>query len=97
MSKKEVTAQDKALTLISEGSISHIRGKEEEGFYHVIGSQDEYLVVLPNFCTCEQFILRSIKTIDRSICYHILAVQLSGTIERVSKLDWIKLLLKHHE
>lgn len=96
MSKKEVTEQNKALTLISEGSISHIRGKEEEGFYHVIGSQDEYLVVLPNFCTCEQFILRSIKT-PGEFCYHILAVQLSGTIERVSELDWMKLLLKHHE
>ena len=95
MNNREVTDQDKALTLISEGSISLIKGKEDEGFYHVVGSQDEYLVVLPNFCTCEQFILRSINT-PGEFCYHILAVQLSGKINRVEDLDWVKLLLKHH-
>lgn len=96
MNKAEISVQDRALALISEGSISKIIGKEDEGFYHVVGSHDEYLVIIPNFCTCEQFILRSINT-PGEYCYHILAVQLSGKIEKVSDIDWMTLLLKHHE
>jgi predicted nucleic acid-binding Zn finger protein len=95
MDKPELTDHERALELIAEGSISKMKGNEEDGFYHVVGSNDEYLVVLPDFCTCEQFILRCINN-PGDVCYHILAVQMSGKIDRTSDEDWRKLLLKHH-
>lgn len=95
MSKSELTDHERAIVLISEGNISKIKEKENDDFYHVKGSKDEYLVILPKFCTCEQFILRCINTPGK-ICYHILAVQMAGEIKQVSDENWIKLLLKDH-
>lgn len=95
MDKIEITDHERAIALISEGSIALVKGKEEDNYYHVKGMQDEYLVVMPNFCTCEHFILRCLNT-PGDVCYHILAVQMSGKIDKISKEDWIKLLLKQH-
>lgn len=95
MTKLELNKTEKAIGLISEGKISKIKDKEKDEFYHVIGNHDEYLVILPAFCTCEHFIIRLLNTQDE-ICYHILGVQMAGEIKQVSDENWIKLLLKEH-
>lgn len=95
MTKAEVTDLERAIELISEGDISKIKDKENDDFYHVKGSKDEYLVILPNFCTCEQFILRCLNK-PGAVCYHILGVQMAEKITKISDENWIKLLLKTH-
>ena len=55
----EITETQKALELISEGKISNLVDKENDEFYHVVGSHDEYLVILP-------------KLEDHLICFLVL-------------------------
>ncbi len=94
MSLEERTDAEKALQLVTEERVALLVDKTLIDFYWVRGMTNEYLVIYPNFCTCEHFILRSLKSAG-SICYHILAVKMAhGRIKKTKKIDWIKLLLK---
>lgn len=94
-SSEEVFEQDKILEIIKIGNIAKIKGREDQDFYYVKGLTDEYLVILPNFCTCEQFVIRSLNTSDQ-VCKHILSVQMTKKLKEPIELNWMNLLLKYH-
>ncbi|MCE7735359.1 MAG: hypothetical protein GPJ54_10810 [Candidatus Heimdallarchaeota archaeon] len=94
-SSEELSEQDKILEILKIGDIAKIKGREDQDFYYVKGLSDEYLVILPNFCTCEQFVIRSLTT-SGQVCKHILSVQATKKLKPAIDLDWMKLLLKDH-
>ncbi|RMG33899.1 MAG: hypothetical protein D6732_11265 [Methanobacteriota archaeon] len=63
---------ERAVTLIAEGKLKRITGYGVD-LWQVTGSHWDYLVVNPDFCTCEHFIIRCTKE-PGSVCYHLLAV-----------------------
>ncbi|MHA2090698.1 MAG: hypothetical protein ACW98K_07545 [Candidatus Kariarchaeaceae archaeon] len=89
--------RDKALQLVTEDKIAKINPEEENfaDFYIVTGTRDDYLVILPDFCTCEHFIVRCLKSPD-AICYHILAVKMAGKVRSMELDNWLDLLLREH-
>ncbi len=97
--KKEKNSKDleKAMNLIKNDKIAKLNPEDEnlQNHYIVTGSRDDYLVILPEYCTCEQFILRCLKEPGK-ICYHILATRMSSKVRAIVLDDWIDLLLREH-
>lgn len=87
---------DKARLFVEEKRISKLVGKEDEfeNYYKVAGINDDYLVILPAYCTCIHFLLNCVKEKDK-VCKHILAVRMVGdNIPEVSADDWLDLIFK---
>ena len=95
-SSSKASGEIKIAEILKIGNIAKIKGKEQSDFYYVEGTSDEYLVILPNFCTCEQFVIKIINS-PGQVCKHILAVQVAQNLKNPVEIDWMKLLLKHHE
>jgi predicted nucleic acid-binding Zn finger protein len=95
--KKKETELEKAMKLISGDKIAKINPKDVTLEYHYIvtGSKDDYLVILPDFCTCEHFILRCLK-VPGQVCYHILATRMVGEVRTLELDNWLELLQRVH-
>ena len=91
--KEEKSNLEKAMDLIREKRIFRIIDDNNilEDHFKIEGKNREYLVSLPNFCTCEHFVFRCLKT-PGAICYHIQAAQMAGNIEEISSDEVSSLL-----
>lgn len=88
--------QQKALKLVEDDKIALIDDENLKDFYVVTGYYDDYLVVLPDFCTCDHFIHNCVREPGK-VCKHILAVRMvEGKITRISMEDWTELLFREH-
>jgi len=88
----------KAKDLIRERKVAVLKSPNIKLRDHfvVTGSQDDYLVILPNFCTCTHFHINCIKEKGR-ICKHILACKLAGSNTRELILEnWQDLIYREH-
>ncbi len=94
---KGTVDREKALQLVTDDKIAKINPDDETfaEFYLVTGTRDDYLVIFPDFCTCEHFIFRCLKSPD-AICYHILGVKLAGTVRSMELDNWLDLLFREH-
>lgn len=86
---------EKAQLLIRENKIASLVTADEKlnQFFIVSGTHD-YLVILPNFCTCTHFHINCIKE-QGKVCKHILACQMVGDNVREFEIDdWQDLLFR---
>lgn len=67
----------KAKKIIEDNKITKliINDIDNQVFYEIEGQNASYIVSLPFFCTCEQFIFRCLKE-PKKVCKHILSVSL---------------------
>ena len=91
MKQNESSETEKAMDLLKDRGVMQFDDIELENHYKVIGKTGEYLVVLPNFCTCDHFVFRCLKTPDK-VCYHILAAKFATNIPVVDKQEWNELI-----
>ena len=91
MKQKKKSDTEEAMDLLKDQKVFKFDNIELENHYKVIGRTDSYLVVLPNFCTCDQFIFRCLKTPDK-VCYHILAAKFATKSQVIDKSEWDKLI-----
>ncbi|MDH5401883.1 MAG: SWIM zinc finger family protein [Candidatus Heimdallarchaeota archaeon] len=90
--KEEV---EKALELIQAKRIKKIHESELKNGYIVTGKNDDYLVITPNYCTCQQFQINCLKESGK-ICKHILAVNMSTEISEYTKQSWLEILNREY-
>lgn len=76
----------KAEDLIARNRVFKLHDGIHENYFLVKGKTDDYLVVLPRFCSCHHFQTRCIK-IPGKICYHLLAAKLCQTPLTIDDLD----------
>ncbi|MCH8906672.1 MAG: hypothetical protein IH840_06255 [Candidatus Heimdallarchaeota archaeon] len=82
----------KAQELIINQKIKKIKGDNFENFYVVTGSREiDHLVVLPNFCSCEDFQVRGLKTPGK-VCYHIVGASMAKKVPADDFPEWYTLL-----
>ncbi|MCY3413279.1 MAG: SWIM zinc finger family protein [Candidatus Heimdallarchaeota archaeon] len=62
----------KANLIIEKKGVHKIQKYEEKEYYIVTGETGEYLVILPNFCSCDHFTFRCIN-VPGKVCKHIIA------------------------
>ena len=91
MKQKETSETEKAMDLLKDQGVQKFDDVELENHFKVDGKTGSYLVVLPNFCTCDHFVFRCLKTPDK-VCYHILAAKFSTNTPSVDKSEWKKLI-----
>ena len=94
--KEEKSDLDKAMELIREKRILRIVDDNNilEDHFKIKGINRDYLVSLPNFCTCEHFVFRCLKS-PGTICYHILAAQMAGDVNEIGFEEVSSLLYKN--
>jgi len=84
---KELLMADKIAKIRQDGEIL-------EGLFIVSGNNDDYLVILPRYCTCRHFHLVCVREADR-VCKHILATRMAGEKIRVFDVaNWQDLLFR---
>lgn len=71
----------KATEIIQAKNIRKVR-TDLDGLYEVKGKTGVYLLIKDLFCSCQQFIVRTIHK-QQNICYHLLAVQMADKVEEV--------------
>ncbi|MHA2503101.1 MAG: hypothetical protein ACXAE3_09535 [Candidatus Kariarchaeaceae archaeon] len=88
---------DKAQDLLREKKVFRLKTDKDylSDYFVVTGTQEmDYLVVMPDFCSCRHFQINCIKTPGK-ICKHLLACRLGSTkVPSKSFPDWQKLLLE---
>ena len=91
--KEEKSDLDKAMSLIKEKRILRIIDENDilEDHFKIQGKHRDYIVSLPNFCTCEHFVFRCLKN-PGGICYHIRAAQMAGDVDKISTEEVTSLL-----
>ncbi len=81
---------EKALELISMGNVHKI--VDAENRYVVEGKTSKYLVMLPDFCSCDHFVFRCLKE-AKKVCYHILAAKHSNKPKSIENVDLIQFFI----
>ena len=57
--------------------------------YIVEGTKDAYyLVHSTDYCSCEDFLLRKVKTFSKPICYHVVGVLLANSLGLVQERSY---------
>lgn len=95
MSTSDPIEIGKAQELVRNDKIARIESVEFDNFFVVTGTNDDYLVVLPRFCTCERFLIKCL-IVPGKACKHLLAVKMAKNIKTVSPVDWRDLLYRDH-
>jgi predicted nucleic acid-binding Zn finger protein len=94
MKQKEQSETEKAMDLLKDQRVFEFDDIELENHFKVVGKTGTYLVVLPNFCTCDQFVFRCLKTPEK-VCYHILAAKFATKSQIIDKDEWENLIFSN--